>query len=134
MYLLCMIKARIRWCTCRVENILTLGKLLSLRFCFFLHSILFLISQISYRTYKIISSYELARPIMGTIFLDIKNKIEWRRKQNHRLNNLPKVKIFSTLQVHHLILAFIINNIYISNYNYLYTYIVHTCIIYYELF
>ena len=28
MYLLCMIKARIRWCTCRVENILTLGKLL----------------------------------------------------------------------------------------------------------
>ena len=63
-----MIKARIRWCTCRVENILTLGKLLSLWFCFLLHSILFLISQTSYRT-KIISSYELARPIMGTIFL-----------------------------------------------------------------
>ena len=69
MYLLCMIKARIRWCTCRVENILTLGKLLSLWFCFLLHSILFLISQTSYRTYIIISSYELARPIMGTIFL-----------------------------------------------------------------
>ena len=69
MYLLCMIKARIRWCNCRVENILTLGKLLSLWFCFLLHSILFLISQTSYRTYKIISSYELARPIMGTIFL-----------------------------------------------------------------
>ena len=69
MYLLCMIKARIRWCTCRVENILTLGKLLSLWFCFLLHSILFLIYQTSYRTYKIISSYELARPIMGTIFL-----------------------------------------------------------------
>ena len=69
MYLLCMIKARIRWCTCRVENILTLGKLLRLWFCFLLHSILFLISQTSYRTYKIISSYELARPIMGTIFL-----------------------------------------------------------------
>ena len=33
-----------------------------------------------------------------------KNKIEWRRK------NLPKVKIFSNLQVHHLILAFIIHN------------------------
>ena len=64
-----MIKARIRWCTCRVENILTLGKLLSLWFCFLLHSILFLISQTSYRIYKIISSYELARPIMGTIFL-----------------------------------------------------------------
>ena len=71
MYLLFMIKARIRWCTCRVENILTLGKLLSLWFGFLLHSILFLISQTSYRTYKIISSYELARPIMGTIFLVI---------------------------------------------------------------
>ena len=59
------------WCTCRVENILTLGKLLSLWFCFLLHSILFLISQTSYRTYKIISSYELARPVMGTIFLVI---------------------------------------------------------------
>ena len=69
MYLLFMIKARIRWCTCRVENILTLGKLLSLWFCFLLHSILFLISQTSYHTYKIISSYELSRPIMGTIFL-----------------------------------------------------------------
>ena len=57
------------WCTCRVENILTLGKLLSLWFCFLLHSILFLISQTSYRTYKIISSYELACPVMGTIFL-----------------------------------------------------------------
>ena len=68
MYLLCMIKARIRWCTCRVENILTLGKLLSLWFCFLL-SILFFISQTSYCTYKIISSYELARPVMGTIFL-----------------------------------------------------------------
>ena len=63
-----MIKARIRWCTCRVENILTLGKLLILWFCFLLHSILFLISQISYRTYKIISSYELARHVMETIF------------------------------------------------------------------
>ena len=66
MYLLCMIKVRIRWCTCRVENILTLGKLLSLWFCFLVHSIMLLIS---YHTYKIISSYELARPVMGTIFL-----------------------------------------------------------------
>ena len=83
MYLLCMIKARIRWCTCRVENILTLGKLLM--FIIGVQSnnrtqstsqsvvlfpppfYLFLISQTSYRTYKIISSYELARPIMGTI-------------------------------------------------------------------
>ena len=46
-------------------------KLLRLWFCFLLQSILFLISQTSYRTYKIISSYELARPIMGTIFLVI---------------------------------------------------------------
>ena len=68
---MCMIKARIRWCSCRVENILTLGKLLRLLFCFLLHSILFFISQTSYHTYKIISSYELARPIMGTIFLVI---------------------------------------------------------------
>ena len=66
-----MIKARNRWCTCRVENILSLGKLLSLWFCFLLHSILILISQTSYRTYKIISRYELARPKMGTIFLVI---------------------------------------------------------------
>ena len=47
-----MIKVRVRWCTCRVENILTLGRLLSLWFWFLLHSILFLISQTSYRTYK----------------------------------------------------------------------------------
>ena len=66
-----MIKAWISWCTCRVENILTLGKLLSLWFCFFLHSILFFKSQTSYSTYKIFSSYELARPVMGTIFLVI---------------------------------------------------------------
>ena len=45
------------------------GKLLSLWFCFLFHSILFFISQTSYSTYKIISSYELARPVMGTIFL-----------------------------------------------------------------
>ena len=38
---LCMIKARIRWCSCRVENILSLGKFLRLLFCFLLHSILF---------------------------------------------------------------------------------------------
>ena len=38
---MCMIKARIRWCSCRVENILTLCKLLRLWFCFLLHSIFF---------------------------------------------------------------------------------------------
>ena len=68
---MCMIKARIRWRSCRVENILTLGKLLRLWFCFLLHSILFFISQTSYHTYKIISSYEIARPVMGTICLGI---------------------------------------------------------------
>ena len=50
---------------------------------------------------------------------EIKNKIEWR-KQNHRRNNLPKAKIFSTLQLHHLILAFITHNqiifVYIHKY------------------
>ena len=59
-----------------MENILTLGKLLSLWFCFLLHSILFLISQTSYRTYKIISSYELARPIkLNKVQLMITNLI-----------------------------------------------------------
>ena len=64
-----MIKARIRWCSCRVENILTLGKLLRLWFCFLLHSILFfyISNLLSYIQNNF--SYELARPIMGTIFL-----------------------------------------------------------------
>ena len=33
-----MIKAKFRWCSCRVENILTLGKLLRLLFFLLLHS------------------------------------------------------------------------------------------------
>ena len=45
------------------------GKLLSLWFCFLLHSIFFLISQTSYCTYKIISAMSSLGPIMGTIFL-----------------------------------------------------------------
>ena len=52
-----------------MENVITLGKLLSLWFYFLLLSILFLKTQTSCRTYKIISSNELARPVMGTIFL-----------------------------------------------------------------
>ena len=67
-----MIKARIRWCSCRLENILTLGKLLRLWFCFLLHStyFVFYISKLlSYIQNNF--SYELARPIMGTIFLVI---------------------------------------------------------------
>ena len=57
-----MIEARIRWCSCRVENILTLSKLLGLWLCFLLHSILFFISQTSYRTYKIISAMSSLAP------------------------------------------------------------------------
>ena len=67
MYLLFMIKARIRWCTCRVENILTLGKLVSLWFVS--SSILFVFDISNLLSYIQISSYELARPIIGTIFL-----------------------------------------------------------------
>ena len=64
-----MIKARIRWCSCRVENILTLGKLLPLWFCFLLHSIFFfyISNLLSYIQNNF--SFELAHPIMGTIFL-----------------------------------------------------------------
>ena len=70
-----MIKARIRWCSCRVENILTLGKLLRLWFCFLLHSIFFFLyisNLLSYIQNNF--RYELARPIMGTIFLVSLNK------------------------------------------------------------
>ena len=41
------------------------------------------------------------------------------RKQNHRRNNLPKVKIFSTLQLHHLILAFTQSNIFVYIHKYI---------------
>ena len=60
-----MIKARIRWCSCRVENILTLGKLLRLWFCFIL--CLLYLKPLIVHTNNF--SHELARPIMGTIFL-----------------------------------------------------------------
>ena len=80
-----MIKPRIKWCTCSVENILTLGKLFSLWFSFLLHSILFLISQTSYRTYKIISSYELTCPVMGTIF-------QYISRDKQRLSTLKRLK------------------------------------------
>ena len=60
-----MIKARIRWCSCRVENILTLGKLLRLWFCFIL--CLLYLKPLIVHTNNF--SYELASPIMGTIFL-----------------------------------------------------------------
>ena len=79
-----MIKARIRWCSCRVENILTLGKLLRLWFCFLLHSILFfyISNLLSYIQNNF--SYELARPIMGTIFLVIYNDVCGQKKNLNR--------------------------------------------------
>ena len=51
-----------------MENVLTLHKLLSLWFCFLLHSV-DISNLISY--IQNFSSNELARPIMGTIFLVI---------------------------------------------------------------
>ena len=50
-----------------MENVIALAKLLSLWFYFLLLS-MFLKTQTCCRTYKIISSNELARPVMGTIF------------------------------------------------------------------
>ena len=95
-----MIKARIRWCSCRVENILTLGKLLRLWFCFLLHFILFFISQTSYRTYKIISSYDLARPIMGTIFLVGERAKRVRHSQVCSIENLGY--IYYVIVINHM--------------------------------
>ena len=60
-YLLCMIKARVRWCT-SVENVITLGKLIGLLFC--PPSSLFC-SENSKKTRN-----DIARPVMGTIFLE----------------------------------------------------------------
>ena len=50
-----------------MENALTLGKLLSLWFCFLLHSILFLISQTSYRKY--FQAMSSLAPCNGNLFL-----------------------------------------------------------------
>ena len=81
-----------------MENILTLGKLLHLWFCFLLHSILFFISQTSYHTYKIISSYELARPIMGTIFLVY--NIYIRDSQLNRPESVSLASLARQLPIH----------------------------------
>ena len=61
-----MIKARIRWCSCRVENIVTLVTSVVLfpppsYFVFYISNLLSYIQNNF--------SYELVRPIMGTIFL-----------------------------------------------------------------
>ena len=60
--LLCMIK-RVRWCTCSLWR--TLGKLIGLLYC--LPSSLLLFVENSKDTRN-----ELARPVMGTIFLVMK--------------------------------------------------------------
>ena len=64
-YLLYMIKVRVRWCTFSLcENVITLGKLIGLLilFCHPLLSILFFENSKNKRN-------DLARPVMGTIFL-----------------------------------------------------------------
>ena len=92
-YLLCMIKVRVRWYT--VKNVTTFGKVLLL-FC--LPFLLLLSINCIIKTTR----NELARFGMGTIFLVIikrlevrifKNKIERRRgrQNNNRPINLPKV-------------------------------------------
>ena len=60
---------------------------------------------------------------------EIKKKKEWRRKQNHRCNNFPKVKTFSTIQLHHLILAFIIHIqiIFVYIHKYIYALYIMNC-------
>ena len=75
-YLLCMIKITVRWCTSSMKNVITLGKLIGLLllllFCLsllLLLSILFLKTPTSKLMYKFFSSNELARLATGTIFL-----------------------------------------------------------------
>ena len=65
-----MIKARIRWCSCRVENILTLGKFIVTSVVLFPPPFYFVFDISNLLSYiQNNFSYELARPIMGTIFL-----------------------------------------------------------------
>ena len=52
-----------------MENVINMGKLLSLWVCFLFIFILFFKTPTSYRTDKIISKNELARPVMRNIFL-----------------------------------------------------------------
>ena len=72
-YLLCVIKFRVRWCTCSMwRMLLPCGKLIGLLLfsLLFLLSVLFLKSKI--RTYKFFQGMSsLARPVMGTFFLVI---------------------------------------------------------------
>ena len=65
-YLLCMIKVRVRWCTCSLWRMLaiTLGKLIGLLFSF-CHPLLSIIYVFENSKNK---RNDLARPAMGTIF------------------------------------------------------------------
>ena len=68
-YLLCMIKFRVRWCTCSMwKMLLPCGKLIGLLFCLLLSLLSNLFLKPNVRTYKN-SRNELARPVMETIFL-----------------------------------------------------------------
>ena len=59
-----------RWCSCRVENILTLGKLIVKSVVLFPPPFYFVFDISNLLSYiQNNFSYELARPIMGTIFL-----------------------------------------------------------------
>ena len=62
-YLLCIIKIRVRWCTCSLENVITLGKLIGLLLLFCPPTSLFCFLKLKN------TRNELARPVMGTIFL-----------------------------------------------------------------
>ena len=76
-----MIKARIRWCSCRVENILTLGKLHPTSVVLFPPPFYFVSIFVPYRIVpEIISSYELAR-LNGTIFLNNMKVVEPKIKE-----------------------------------------------------
>ena len=61
-YLLCMIKVRVRWCTCR-ENVITLSKLIGLLLLICPPTSLFGLENSTN------SRNELARSVMETIFL-----------------------------------------------------------------
>ena len=72
MYLLCMIKARVRWCTCSLWRmflpwVIVKSVVLFPPPFYFVFDISNLLSYI-----QNISSNDLARPVMGTIFLVIR--------------------------------------------------------------
>ena len=67
-YLLCMIKIRVRWCTCSLLSVITLSKFIGLLLLFCPPLPLYFVFEISKNTRN-----EPARPVIGTIFLVILN-------------------------------------------------------------